>query len=96
MTVPHSTCREGGRLKSLCCACESSLQVASSLIAALGFGGYTEPAVVWSVEDCQLCVNSQFNNVQFFSGIVPKAGTEGVYTSSVVGCTYYVIVAWIW
>ena len=27
---------------------------------------------------------------------VPRFGTEGVYTASVIGCTYYVIVALIW
>lgn len=27
---------------------------------------------------------------------VPLVGTEGVFTASVLGCTYYVLVAWIW
>lgn len=27
---------------------------------------------------------------------VPRFGTEGVFTASVIGCTYYVIVALIW
>lgn len=27
---------------------------------------------------------------------VPRFGTEGVFTASVIGCTYYVVVALIW
>jgi hypothetical protein len=32
----------------------------------------------------------------FSSGAVPSAGTEGVYTASVIGCAEWVVVAWVW
>eukprot|EP00882_Tetradesmus_deserticola_P005625 GHRQ01005921.1.p1 GENE.GHRQ01005921.1~~GHRQ01005921.1.p1 ORF type:complete len:1073 (+),score=431.52 GHRQ01005921.1:381-3599(+) len=70
-------------------------QVASTLIAALGFGGYAPPPA--SVSPCSLCSTSLGSHPTFWpSGQVPIAGTEGRFTASVIGCTYYVLVAWIW
>lgn len=71
------------------------LQVASTLIAAFGFGGYAPPPQ--NVSPCSLCLDSQGRQPLFWpSGTVPIAGTEGRFTASVIGCTYWVIVAWIW
>jgi hypothetical protein len=70
-------------------------QVASTLIALFGFGGYAPPPE--SVQPCSLCDNSLGYHPTFWpSGCVPVAGTEGGFTASVIGCTYYVVVAWIW
>ncbi|WIA14715.1 hypothetical protein OEZ85_003205 [Tetradesmus obliquus] len=70
-------------------------QIASTLIAALGFGGYATPPE--SVQPCSLCATSFGYHPTFWpSGRVPIAGTEGRFTASVIGCTYYFIVAWVW
>eukprot|EP00878_Enallax_costatus_P000726 GHUV01000839.1.p1 GENE.GHUV01000839.1~~GHUV01000839.1.p1 ORF type:complete len:832 (+),score=189.21 GHUV01000839.1:2414-4909(+) len=70
-------------------------QVASTLIAAFGFNGYDPPAE--GITNCQLCVDSTFNYPHFWpSRTVPIASTESVYTASVIGCTYWIVVAWIW
>lgn len=127
--------------------------MASTLIAAFGFGGYSAPPN--AVASCKLCTqsngamvrgpglslhaNQQFSycfclaklgqptprpscwhvpagfshlfagtqactralracpQPRFFaSGAVPVAGTEGMYTASVIGAAEWVIVAWIW
>jgi H+-transporting ATPase len=37
------------------------------------------------------------NYPNFFENrTVPLAGTESVFIASVIGCTYWVVVAWIW
>ncbi|KAI8467454.1 MAG: putative plasma membrane-type proton ATPase [Monoraphidium minutum] len=70
-------------------------QVASSLIAAFGFGGYAAPPV--EVSGCQLCAQSNGQTPRFFpSGRVPVARTEGMYTASVIGAAEWVVVSWIW
>lgn len=71
------------------------VQIASTLIAAFGFGGYPLPP--GGIYDCSLCANSQGWHPQFWPrGFVPVAGSEGRFVASVIGCTYYVVVAWIW
>jgi H+-transporting ATPase len=65
------------------------------VVAALGFGGYAPPP--GAVNDCALCLDSNFEPVKFWaSGKVPVAGTESAFVASVIGCTYWVVVAWIW
>ncbi|WIA34892.1 hypothetical protein OEZ86_013179 [Tetradesmus obliquus] len=72
-------------------------QAASTLIAALGFGGYAPPPAAESLQPCSLCATSLGHHPAFWpSGRVPIAGTEGRFIASVIGCTYYVVVAWIW
>ncbi|KAG2433300.1 hypothetical protein HXX76_008366 [Chlamydomonas incerta] len=70
-------------------------QIGSTVISVFGFGGYVPPRHKFS--DCQFCSYSDFTPVKFFpSKEVPMAGTESVYTASVIGCLGYVLVAWIW
>lgn len=70
-------------------------QFCATLIAVFGFNGYTNPPN--PIEDCQFCTLSSGGNNPFFSAReVPIYGTEPVFTASVIGCTYYVIAAWIW
>ncbi|GBF93844.1 plasma-membrane proton-efflux P-type ATPase [Raphidocelis subcapitata] len=69
--------------------------VASSLIAAFGFGGYSKPPVF--MEPCLFCAQSNGVMPRFFpSRAVPVAGTEGVFTPSVIGAGEWVVVAWVW
>lgn len=71
------------------------VQIASTLIAALGFGGYEWPSM--GISQCKLCLNSRMQYPNFFENrTVPMAGTEDVFISSAIGCTYWVVVAWIW
>lgn len=69
-------------------------QMAALLIAAFGFDGYAIPA--FKVPNCQFCRYSGGDKVKFFSGDAPQGNTESLYTASVIGCTYYIIVAIIW
>ncbi|CAK0787749.1 hypothetical protein CVIRNUC_010971 [Coccomyxa viridis] len=74
-------------------------QVGSTLIAALGFAGYTHPKPEWAFDNGQFVEMSDGHAPAFLPSLgntVPISGSEGEYTSSVIGCTYYVIVAWIW
>lgn len=76
---------------------QTCTQAASTLIAALGFGGYAPPPAAESLQPCSLCATSLGHHPAFWpSGRVPIAGTEGRFIASVIGCTYYVVVAWIW
>jgi hypothetical protein len=64
-------------------------------VAALGFGGYEWPP--GGIEQCRLCLNSKMQYPDFFENrVVPQAGTEAVFIPSVLGCTYWIAVAWIW
>lgn len=70
-------------------------QIGSTCIALFGFGGYEVPPD--GVDNCVFCSLSSGGTIPFFpSGAVPRANTESAYTASVIGCTGYVIVAWIW
>ena len=70
-------------------------QFCATLIAVFGFNGYTFPPN--PIEDCQFCTLSSGGNNPFFAKReVPIYGTESVFTASVIGCTYYVVAAWIW
>ena len=60
-------------------------QVASTLIAVLGFGGYTWPRE--RVHPCRFCQLSSGGNVPFFERKAPLAHTESVFTDSTIGCT---------
>lgn len=61
----------------------------------MGFGGYAPPPD--GISSCQLCQDSTLKFPTFWpSRTVPTAGTEGRFTASVIGCTYWIIVAWIW
>jgi len=67
-------------------------QVIASAISALGFGGYTAPLP--ASESCYFC---QYVETPFgYSGPGHIAGTEGVHEPSVIGCGWYVLVAWVW
>eukprot|EP00879_Flechtneria_rotunda_P000106 GHRR01000160.1.p1 GENE.GHRR01000160.1~~GHRR01000160.1.p1 ORF type:complete len:747 (+),score=230.67 GHRR01000160.1:4862-7102(+) len=91
-TASHSFCVLAGGLTYVAFICA---QIAASLIAGFGFGGYAYPPE--TVSNCQLCLESQLNYPKYWaSGRVPVAGTEGVYTASVIGCREWVLVAWIW
>lgn len=71
-------------------------QLAASLMAGFGFGGYETPPQV-APGPCQLCVQSDGQFPAFFgSRQVPVAGTEGEFTASVIGCNMWIFVAWIW
>jgi hypothetical protein len=49
------------------------------------------------IEDCQFCRLSTGGRNPFYNrDIAPLAGTEAVFTASCIGCTYYVVVAWVW
>eukprot|EP00873_Tetraselmis_striata_P002602 jgi/Tetstr1/422866/TSEL_013657.t1 len=66
--------------------------VIASVISALGFGGYTAPLP--ASDACYFC---QYTESPFgYSGAGPIAGTEGVHEPSVIGCGWYVLVAWLW
>lgn len=70
-------------------------QVASTLIAGLGFDGYDRPS--GGLSDCVFCTMSSGNHNPFWpSREVPLSGTESAYTASVIGCLGYVIAAWVW
>ncbi|KAK9905489.1 hypothetical protein WJX75_000844 [Coccomyxa subellipsoidea] len=73
-------------------------QVGSTLIAAIGFAAYTHPRDPWSFNGpAKFTQLSNGHGPAFFgNSVVPIHGTEGEFTASVIGCTYYVIVAWIW
>ncbi|DBA75013.1 TPA: hypothetical protein ACH3X1_010354 [Trebouxia sp. C0004] len=77
-------------------------QVFSTVIAAFGFNGYDYPDKPHnnSFENCEFCryayKTTPGGYPKFFSRKVPQARTENMYIDSTVGCTYYVIVAWIW
>ncbi len=70
-------------------------QFCATLIAVFGFNGYTFPPN--PIDDCEFCTLSSGGFNPFFAKReVPIYGTEAVYTASVIGCTYYVVAAWIW
>ncbi|KAK9905068.1 hypothetical protein WJX75_009176 [Coccomyxa subellipsoidea] len=69
-------------------------QIASTLIAIFGFGGYPWPSD--RVHGCRFCTLSTGGGPPFFQHKAPVAFTESGSTDSTIGCTYYVIVAWIW
>lgn len=70
-------------------------QFCATLIAVFGFNGYTFPPN--PIENCQFCTLSSGGFNPFFAKKeVPIYGTEAVNTASVIGCTYYVVAAWIW
>ncbi|CAL8464533.1 g4068 [Coccomyxa elongata] len=68
--------------------------MASTLIAIFGFGGYPWPSS--RVDGCRFCMLSTGGSPPFFEHKAPVAHTESGSTDSTIGCTYYVIVAWIW
>nr|P54210.1 RecName: Full=Plasma membrane ATPase; AltName: Full=Proton pump [Dunaliella acidophila]AAB49042.1 plasma membrane proton ATPase [Dunaliella acidophila] len=70
-------------------------QFGATMFGIFGLGGYNKPRQ--NFDNCQFCDYSTHNRVLFFnSEVEPRAGTESVYTASVIGCGGYVIVAWIW
>ena len=70
-------------------------QFCATIIAVFGFNGYTWPPN--AIEDCEFCTLSSGGFNPFFSKKeVPIYGTEPTFTASSIGCTYYVIAAWIW
>jgi H+-transporting ATPase len=70
-------------------------QIASSLIALFGFAGYPEP--LFSVEGGIFAKYSGGSDILFYPNkMVPIALTESVSTGTVIGCTGYIIVAWVW
>ncbi|KAL3143237.1 hypothetical protein ABBQ38_002088 [Trebouxia sp. C0009 RCD-2024] len=78
-------------------------QVFSTVIAAFGLNGYNYPDKAGGngFKNCVFCRTAYRNDRHggfpaFFSRKVPQAKTENVFIDSVIGCTYYVIAAWIW
>jgi len=70
-------------------------QFCATIIAIFGFNGYTWPPN--PIEDCQFCTLSSGGFNPFFAAKeVPVYGTEPTFTASSIGCTYYVVAAWIW
>ena len=61
------------------------MQIASTLIAVLGFGGYTWPRE--RVHPCRFCQLSSGGDVPFFEHKAPLAHTESGSTDSTIGCT---------
>lgn len=91
-TVGHSLLSRAG---SLTYVAFFLAQVLSTIIAIFGFNGYSPPRD--GISDCQFCgLSTGGFNPFFTSRVAPLAGTEGAFTASVIGCTYYVIAAWIW
>ena len=67
-----------------------AVQVGSTLIAALGFAGYTHPKDEWNFYGGQYVEMSDGHAPAFLPSLnnqVPISGTEGEFTSSVIGCT---------
>ena len=65
-------------------------QVGSTLIAGLGFAGYTHPKPEWAFNNGQFTEMSDGHAPAFLPSLgntVPISGSEGQYTSSVIGCT---------
>ena len=70
-------------------------QICATLISVFGFNGYSFPPD--SLSDCQFCQMSGGGYNPFWSKKeVPVAKTESAFTASVIGCTSYVVAAWIW
>lgn len=91
-TLRHSFNARAGALTYVAFAVAQGL---ATIIAVFGFNGYDHPAN--SLNNCQFCSLSTEDSVPFFaSKEVPLYGTESVFTASVIGCTGYVIAAWIW
>ena len=60
------------------------LQVASTIIAAVGFNGYPWPPQ--GVNNCQFCQMSTGQHHPIFSRQAPLFGTESAWTDSTIGC----------
>jgi H+-transporting ATPase len=90
-TAKHSLCVVAGRLTYIA---YFAAQAAALLIAALGFNGYAPPA--YRIDNCLFCSYSSGGKVFGFPGQAPIAGTEGEFSASVIGCTYYIVAAVIW
>lgn len=69
-------------------------QTAASLIAGFGFNGYTTP--VPASASCYFCEAPNLMGPVRYSGSGPVPGTEGVFEPSIIGCGWYVLVAWVW
>ena len=59
-------------------------QVASTIIAAVGFNGYPWPPE--GVNNCQFCQLSTGSHHPIFSRQAPLFGTESAWTDSTIGC----------
>ena len=70
------------------------MQIAALLIAALGFDGYVTPAYI--VSNCLFCRYSNGKKVFAFDRDAPQANTESLFSASVIGCTYYIVLAIVW
>ena len=58
---------------------------------------YDVPPSSQAVESAQFTSLSSGGRNPFFQrDVAPLAGTEAEFTASCIGCTYYVVVAWIW
>ena len=79
----HRRCQWG---ESLCCDCLFWLpQLASTLIAIFGFGGYSWPR--YKVQPCIFCRLSTGGGIPFYEHKAPIAFTESGSTDSTIGCT---------
>lgn len=61
------------------------MQIASTLIAIFGFGGYPFPSN--RVQGCRFCTLSTGGGPPFFEHKAPVAFTESGSTDSTIGCT---------
>ncbi|EIE19189.1 plasma-membrane proton-e [Coccomyxa subellipsoidea C-169] len=92
-TASYSLCSRAG-LYTYLAFFGAQASIASTLIAIFGFGGYPFPSN--RVQGCRFCTLSTGGGPPFFEHKAPVAFTESGSTDSTIGCTYYVIVAWIW
>lgn len=96
-TVKYSVFQRAGLYTYIAFFCA---QILASIIAGIGFGGYDYP--VDGFGNCQFCRLSYRHGTggwpfaMIKSHNAPAAGTESVFLASVVACTGYVIVAWVW
>lgn len=64
-----------------------AVQFLATIIALIGFNGYVNPRE--HVDNCQFCTLSSGGDNPFFSaGKAPRAGTDSVFTDSIIGCMY--------
>ena len=66
------------------CNHQPHVQVASTIIAAVGFNGYPWPPQ--GVTNCQFCQLSTGQHHPIFSRQAPLYGTESAWTDSTIGC----------
>ena len=75
------------------CRDRPHVQVASTIIAAVGFNGYPWPPE--GVNNCQFCQLSTGSHHPIFSRQAPLFGTESAWTDSTIGCLCACLCCWL-